>query len=133
MLVAVALVMVWPALRRPPVDGFPLSTYPMFASDRGATSTISTAVGITEDGAVVRLSPEVLAGSDQPMQAISTASAAIRDGWSDRWCEQVAARVGDADVVTIEVRRETHDIVEFFTDDATALDLEVIVSCAVSA
>jgi hypothetical protein len=130
-LVAVVLVMAWPALRRPPTDGFPMSTYPMFASDRGATSTIATAVGVTEVGTVVRLTPEVLAGSDEPMQAISTAGAAIRDGWSDQWCVQVADRVDDKEIVTIEVRRETHDIVEFFTDDAAALDVDLVTSCDV--
>ena len=131
MLVAVALVMAWPALRRPPADGYPLSTYPMFATDRGDTSTIATAVGITSDGDVVRLSPEELAGSDEPMQAISTAAAAIREGRADAWCDQVAARVGADDVETVEVRRETHDVIAHFTDDADPIDVDVVTSCSV--
>jgi hypothetical protein len=130
-LVAVALVMAWPALRRPPVDGYPLSTYPMFATDRGDTSTIATAVGVTSDGEVVRLSPEVLAGSDEPMQAISTASAAIRDGRADAWCAQVAARIDSDDVEVVEVRRETHDVMSHFTDDADPLDVDVVTRCEV--
>jgi hypothetical protein len=131
-LVAVALVMAWPALRRPPVDGYPLSTYPMFATDRGDTSTIATAVGVTSGGEVVRLSPEMLSGSDEPMQAISTAANAVRDGRADAWCAQVAARVGD-DVESVEVRRETHDVIAHFTDDADPIDVVVVTSCEVGA
>lgn len=130
-LVAVALVMAIPALRRPPTDGFPLSTYPMFARDRGETSTIATAVGLTGDGSEVRLSPEVLAGSDEPMQAISTAAAAVRDGRGEAWCQEVSARIDDVEVVAVEVRRETHDVVAYFTDDAPALDVDVVARCSV--
>lgn len=129
--VAVALVTAWPALRRPPTDGFPLSTYPMFASDRGDTSTISTAVGVTVDGEVVRLSPEILAGTDEPMQAVSTAADAVRDGRAGDWCAQVARRIDDDAVVAVEVRRETHDVIAHFTDDAEPLDVEVVATCEV--
>lgn len=131
-MLVVALLTAIPALRRPPTDGFPLSTYPMFAADRGDTSTISTAVGITADGEVVRLSPEVLSGSDEPMQAISTAAASVREGRADTWCAQVAGRVDDGDVVVVEVRRETHDIIRYFTDDAAALDVDVVAECEVA-
>jgi hypothetical protein len=131
-LIAVALVTAWPALRRPPTDGFPLSTYPMFAADRGDTSTIATAVGLTPDGEVVRLSPEILSGSDEPMQAVSTATDAVRDGRAEAWCDQVAERVSDDAVVTVEVRRETHDVIEYFTDDAAPLGVEVVATCQVA-
>ena len=128
-LVLVALVMAWPALRRPPTDGFPLSTYPMFADDRGDTSTIATAVGITDDGEVARLSPEELSGSDEPMQAISTAAAAVREGRAEVWCAQVASRITDGDIAVVQVRRETHDVVAHFTDDAEPLEVEVVTTC----
>jgi hypothetical protein len=130
-LVLVALVMAWPALRRPPTDGYPLSTYPMFADDRGDTSTIATAVGITVDGDEARLSPEELSGSDEPMQAISTAAAAVREGRAAGWCAQVARRVTDPDISAIQVRRETHDVVAHFTDDAEPIEVEVVAACEV--
>lgn len=132
-LVVVALVTAWPALRRPPTDGFPLSTYPMFASDRGATATIATAVGVDDDGVVVRLSPELLSGTDEPMQAISTAAVAVREGRADTWCDQVADRVAGtrSDVAEVVVQRETHDVVAHFADDAAPLDVEVVARCEV--
>lgn len=133
MLVVVALVTAWPALRRPPTDGFPLSTYPMFASDRGATATIATAVGIDATGAEVRLSPELLSGTDEPMQAISTAAAAVREGRADAWCAQVAARVARADdgLVEVVVQRETHDVIAHFAEGAPPLDVDVVARCEV--
>ncbi|QGG96204.1 hypothetical protein [Actinomarinicola tropica] len=135
-LVVVALVVAWPALRRPPTDGFPLSTYPMFASDRGAESVVATAVGRTPDGQRVRLSPEVLAGTDEPMLAVSTARRAVASDDADTWCGEVARRAsgttdGGEPVAAIEVVVETHDAVAHFVDDAPPLDVEVHATCAV--
>lgn len=135
-LVVVALVVAWPALRRPPTDGFPLSTYPMFASDRGPESVVATAVGRTAGGERVRLSPQVLAGSDQPMLAVSTARRAVASDDAVRWCEEVARRaVGDErrgePVVEIEVVVETHDAVAHLVDDAPPLAVEVHATCPV--
>lgn len=150
-LVLVAVVVALPALRRPPTDGFPLSTYPMFASDRGPTSVVATAVGRTAadgsaaDGSAagggdrVRLSPEELAGTDEPMMAIAAARRAVEDGRADTWCAEVARRVADrgrargtsAEVVAIEVAVETHDAVAHFTDDAPPLAIDVRATCPV--
>lgn len=138
MLVLVALVVAWPALRRPPTDGFPLSTYPMFASDRGAESVVATAVGRTADDERVRLTPEVLAGTDEPMLAISTARRAVAADDAHTWCAEVAARArgsshGGAPLVAIEVVVETHDAVAHFVDDAPPLDVEVRATCSIPA
>lgn len=136
MLVLVALVVAWPALRRPPTDGFPLSTYPMFASDRGPVSVVATAVGRTADGARLRLSPELLAGSDEPMLAISTARRAVGAGDEVAWCAEVALRVsrsagGGDRIAEVEVVVETHDAVAHLVDDAPPLDVEVRAACPV--
>lgn len=136
MLVLVALVVAWPALRRPPTDGFPLSTYPMFASDRGPESVVATAVGRTADGERVRLTPQALAGSSQPMLAVSTARRAVASGDAERWCEEVARRAtgeehGGEPIVQIEVVVETHDAVAHLVDDAPPLDVEVHATCPV--
>ena len=101
-------------------DDYPLSSYPMFSHPRARTSTVATAVGRTAEGGVVRLSPELIAGSDQPMQAIATVARAVRAGSGPAalLCEEVARRVagtGADEVVAIEVRRETHDAVDYFT------------------
>lgn len=137
-LVGLALVVAWPALRQPPRDGFPLSTYPMFASDRGRTSVVATAVGVTSDGGRVRLSPEALAGTDEPMLAVSTARRAVRRGSAAAWCEEVAGRLargaphdGDERPVEVEAVVETHDAVAYFADDADPLSEDVRSRCAV--
>jgi hypothetical protein len=143
-LVATALVVAWPALRQPPTDGFPLSTYPMFATDRGAVSVVATAVGRTDRGDVVRLSPELLAGTDEPMMAIATARREVDGGRPREWCAEVARRVaadpgltdaapaGDR-VVSVEVVVETHDAVAHFADDAPPIDVDVRATCEVPA
>lgn len=128
-LLAVALIVAWPALRRPPTDGFPLSTYPMFASDRGPTSVVATAVGRTAEGDRHRLSPEVLAGSDESMMAIAAANRAVRDDRADEWCREVAARADPTEVARVEVVVETHDAVASLADDADPLAIEVLATC----
>src|SRR5690606_41860109 len=120
----------WPALRHPPRDGFPLSTYPMFASDRGTLSVVATAVGVTDGEARVRLSPHALAGTDEPMLAVSTARRAVEGGRAEPWCDEVADRlarcaphVGRAPLVAVEAVAEAHDAVAFFSRDGEALQV----------
>jgi hypothetical protein len=90
-------------------DSFPLSTYPVYASARASTITLSTAVGVVSDGRVVRLSPELIARSDDPLIAESLVGNAITAGRSDALCAEIAARV-PTDVVAVEVVQERHDV-----------------------
>lgn len=113
--------MLGPPLRDPPRDSYPLSTYPMFSTDRGRLSSIATAVGTTIRGEEVRLSPELIGGGDEPMLAVQTAADAVRAGpaGSLELCEQVARRVAGSDlteVVEIVVRTEVRDNVAWFAD-----------------
>ena len=133
-----AVIVAWPALRQPPRDGFPLSTYPMFASDRGTLSVVATAVGVTDGGTRVRLSPEALAGTDEPMLAVSTARRAVEAGHAEPWCAEVAGRVADGarrdgrvPLVAVEVVVESHDAVAFFAGDGDPLDVDVRARCEV--
>jgi len=58
-----AVVLVFsPVLRPSQRDSYPLSTYPMFSYERGRESALPTAVGVTADGTIRRLSPELISG-----------------------------------------------------------------------
>jgi hypothetical protein len=119
-LVAALLAMVGPPLRDPPRDSYPLSTYPMFSSDRGRMSSVATVVGIDDEGVVHRLDPHLISGSDEVMLSVQTASGAARAGAerSRQLCEEVAGRVAASalagEVVRVEVRVEVHDAVDYF-------------------
>ena len=108
-------------------DSYPLSTYPMFATDRARTSSVATVVGMTGDGAVVRLSPQLIGGTDEVVLAVETAARAVRAGpaRSLDLCHRVATRVARAgrdDVATVRVGVEVYDAVAWFTEDRRVPD-----------
>ena len=108
-----------PVLRAPGDDGFPLSTFPMFASPRPAVVAMSYAQGVTRDGQVRVLSLDHV-GTGEVMQAFSRIQRAVDAGAPARLalCTQIAARVaGDAayrDVVEIRLVAGRHDAVAYF-------------------
>lgn len=104
----IVAVVVSPALRNR--DSFPLSTYPVYASARGSTVTLSTAVAVDADGQARRLSLDVIARSDDPLIAESLVAEAIAGGRADELCAEIATRA-PAGSVAIEVVEERHDIV----------------------
>ncbi|MEO1228633.1 MAG: hypothetical protein AAFZ18_06995 [Myxococcota bacterium] len=93
-------------------DGFPLSTYPMFSSRRPEVATLARAVGATSTGEPVPLSPSLVSGSSEPMQAVSTVNRTIRAGKpaSERLCQDIAKRVADAKPEAREIRIELVDV-----------------------
>ncbi|MDZ7679185.1 MAG: hypothetical protein U5K29_11600 [Acidimicrobiales bacterium] len=131
--------MVAPAVIDPPRDGFPLSTYPMFAFDRGSVTSVTTAVGVTDAGGRVRLSPYLLAGADEAILAVRTARIAVAEEDTDRWCEEVASRVAASSgasvsserVVAIEVVTETHDASATLAGSAEPLRIVLHTTCPV--
>ena len=117
-LVVLAAVVAWPALDPSPSDGFPISSYPMFASDRGRVVDVATAVGLDAAGDVHRLDPHAIGGGDEVMLAASAVRRAVASGDAPRFCTEVARRVDDEGVVAVEVRTERRDAVA----DPTAAD-----------
>lgn len=115
---AVVIAIIGPALRSPPRDSYPLSTYPMFSHDRGRMSDIATVVGVADDGTTIRLTPSLIGGNDEVMLAVQTVSNAVRAG-GDRpleLCEQVAGRVvasGPDDAEYIRVAVERYDAIDY--------------------
>jgi hypothetical protein len=136
----VLIAMLGPPLREPPRDSYPLSTYPMFSSDRGRISVVATAVGVEADGSVRRLSPHLIGGSDEVMLSVQTANNAVRAGAerSMELCRQVADRLtagsGHEDVVEVVVRVEEHDAVAYFADrQRTPLAVQEHATCPAAA
>jgi hypothetical protein len=125
--VVAALAVASPLLRDPTSDTYPLSTYPMFATDRGGAHRIATAVEIDPDGTVHRLSPELIAGTDEVVLAAVTVDRSVRRGEADELCAEIADRVGPGR--RIDVRTETVDVVALVADDAPPLEVETHASC----
>jgi hypothetical protein len=124
-----------PALRPTPRDGFPLSDYPMFATDVGSTAVVDTAIGVRADGSAVTLSPQLVTGTGEVILAASTVSNAVAGGpdRTSRLCTEIAGRVaGDRDdVVQVRIATETLDAVGWFDGRVTPTGIEVRATCPV--
>lgn len=129
-LLAAAVVLV-PLLRSPESDSYPLSTYPMFATDRGRVAAIATAVAIDSDGVVSRLSPAAIGGTDEVILAGATVSVAVSRGEVAELCMEIANRLDRADYSIVIVRTEVVDVVSHVADDAAPLSIEEHGRCEV--
>jgi hypothetical protein len=116
---AVCAAVVSPVLRAPEHDSFPLSTYPMFAFARSRVEPVSTAVAIDRAGHEHFLTPELVARTDEPVQAVATVDRAVSGGTADRLCREIARRVARArpGTATIEIVTAEWDSVRFFEGD----------------
>ena len=125
-----------PVFRQPPRDSFPLSTYPMFATDRGPVAAVNTVVAVGGDGATHTLSPELIGGSDEVILAAATVSRAIRGGTVDGLCAAVAARATRSDRAAeegwhqLEVVTHEYDTVAYLDGDTDPEHEVVHASCA---
>ncbi|WP_437679729.1 hypothetical protein [Sorangium sp. So ce131] len=133
------LLMLTPLFRRPPVDSFPLSTYPMFSWGRhDARTTVERAVGVSSRGERRPIPPR-LVGSEEVLQAKATLAQSIRQGAraARALCRGIAARVAEqdsyADVVAIEIRTDTFDAVAFFDGQEAPVDSKLHATCKVGA
>ncbi len=119
----VAVVVVSPAFGRPPKDDYPLSTYPMFSTNKDPKTTVDQVVVVTGETATP-LGPRFL-GTDEVLQARATIARAVRGGKpvTIGLCTEVASRVtGDdrfADAAVVEVRTVTHDSIAYFAGGDT--------------
>jgi hypothetical protein len=109
-------------------DSFPLSNYPMFSYDRGRVTSFDTAVGITEDGEIERLSPSIIAGGYEVIHAAETVTKAVQSGEAADLCDEIARRAGD-DYDRIEVVTETYDTVRWFDGDETPIRRVLHATC----
>lgn len=124
---AAAIAVLAPLLRAPTSDTYPLSTYPMFARDRGAVHEIATAVAIGADDRVERLSPALIAGTDEVVLAGVTVRRAITRGQTAALCAEILERTGsDRRIV---VRTELIDVVAHVVDGAAPTSITVHAEC----
>lgn len=125
----------WPLARHPRDDGFPLSTYPMFASHRPTRQTYRYALGETASGERRTLSPR-LVGTGEVLQAMRVIERALAMGRGEtaKLCDAIAARVAAddsrADIVSIRFVTGTHDAVEYLARDQVGRETEIL-RCAV--
>ncbi len=117
MSLAVVAATLWPALREPPVDSFPLSTYPMF-STVPESAWLDVIVGFDAAGHEHKSPPQLVANYEV-MQAAQTIRLAVRKRRAPQLCDEVAARVAEDPefeaVVRLEVQRRKFDPLTYFT------------------
>ncbi len=135
--VGLLVAVLWPILRDPPRDGFPLSSYPMFSADRrSADAEIGHVVGYSREGRHRPLPPALL-GSEEIMQAHQTVRVAIRRGYARDLCQRAAARVradpDHADLERLEVRTDHYDALAYFAGDTKPRSTRVHARCSVGA
>jgi len=118
-----------PLARDPYDDGFPLSTYPMFASKRPRTLTFHYALGEGRAGERITLTPG-LVGTGEVLQAMRIIDTAVNRGKlvTRALCEDVARRVAAdgelANVVTIRIVTGTHDALDYLSQHKIGRELE---------
>ena len=125
---AIVLLAAAPVVRSPADDSFPLSTYPMFSLARAQETTVSSAAGFDAAGLRLRLSPRVVGGTGEVIQAAGTVAQAIRNGTSEALCREVLAEAPAA-VVTVEIVTETYDVIAYFDGEEEPLDRTVHARC----
>lgn len=119
--VSVALIgaVLWPTVRTPPVDSFPLSTLPMFSRKRPAEVLIDHVVAVNGEGVVTVVPPSLVAGSEV-LQTKAAITYAVRRGpaASLKLCHTVAERLAKRDNWThatrVEVRRDRYHVLKYF-------------------
>jgi hypothetical protein len=128
---AAALAVLAPAAWPHASDGFPISSYPMFTSERDRTIGLDTVV-LEHDGRRTRLSPQAIGGTDEVVLASTTVSNAIAAGPGAvaRLCREVARRVDRPG--TVEVVTEVYDTIDLLRHGAEATDRTVHGTCEAS-
>ena len=118
-------------------DGFPLSTYPMFAESRRDTKArIRHVVAHSREGRH-RPVPHELVDTEEVMQAHQTIDAAIKGGDATALalCERAAVRVaeadGFADIDELEVRSDHYDVLTYFEGERRPYRTRVHARCRV--
>ena len=118
-----------PLLRDPWDDGFPLSTYPMFASKRPTTLTFHYALGEGRAGERVILTPG-LVGTGEVLQAMRVIDRAVSGGRPEmtKLCDAVAHRVaGESDfahVAYVRIITGTHESLSYLGEGKIGRELE---------
>ena len=125
----------YPLALAPRDDGFPLSTYPMFANDKGREAAVTSAIAVGDDFEAP-VPPSFVANAEA-MQALVTLKKTVRAGRkaSRRLCERIAGRVtgvsefAAADHVALVTRR--FDSIEYLAGAARPIAEREHVRCPI--
>jgi hypothetical protein len=117
-LVSVALVaaVLSAVLRDPLDDGFPISTYPMFAVPRSTRIDLVYALGVAREGSARALPPEVV-GTGEVLQAAAIYDDAMQGGGTrlGPLCTSIAATVAAdpafADLASVRIVAGSHEAI----------------------
>jgi hypothetical protein len=90
-------IVAWPATRSLEDDGFPLSTYPMFAYQKARVAEVTSALAVADDGHSEPIPPRYIANAET-MQAIRTLRGAVLRGRREslELCRAIAGRIATA-------------------------------------
>lgn len=118
-----------PVVRDPIDDGFPLSTYPMFAFARPTQQTMVYALGETAGGERRAIAPP-LVGSEEVLQARAVIERAVAAGPAAlrALCADILARAG-GELAAVRIVRGTHDAVDYLVRGHRGPEQE-LVRCA---
>jgi hypothetical protein len=134
LMIGVVAVLVWPVVVNS--DDYPLSTYPMYSSDRRSDVAFVVARGLTEDGDSIGLGLQSIGSSDDSLVVAGELRAAIRRGDADSRCREIAGRVaaGSSEQVVsaIEIVTETRDVVKHARGEESLVGRTVNAACSVA-
>lgn len=110
-------------------DSYPLSTFPMFSSNRSTREPVDTAVLVDSDGVVHHLSPQVIAGTDEPIIATVVVAKSVSDGTAMDLCHEITARLDPHHVGHVEIVTVVYDALDWFEGRREPIERRVHASC----
>ena len=129
------LLSIWPALRTPPVDSYPLSTYPMFSQRRGQP-WLHRVLALDAQGIATPLPPQLIANGET-LQAAATIRRAVDGGKGAMklLCGEVATRVLSdpelSEVRRLRIQAVQYDPIEYFVGERVPMAERTLHSCRV--
>jgi hypothetical protein len=133
--IGVVLAVASPLFRNATDDGYPLSTFPMFATPR-EQPTFYSAEAVRADGSRVTISSELIANG-AAMQSAQTLRSAHAQGKRTlrQLCERIAKQVPQAaelgQVERVELVTARYDPIAYFVSGPAPLEREVLHKCRV--
>ncbi len=116
--------------REDPVDGFPLSYFPMFTTVREGRTRLTHPIGIRADGSEVSLHYKVV-GSGGMNQVRRQIRSRVKRGEAEELCREIAERVARSDrqehrdLVAVAVVRDRFELDAFFSGDRTPAERDI--------
>ena len=116
--------------REDPVDGFPLSYFPMFTTVREGRTTLTHPIGIRADGSQVSLHYKVV-GSGGMNQVRRQIRSRVKRGEAEELCRKIAERVARSDrqehrdLVAVAIVRDRFELDPFFSGDRTPAERDI--------